>query len=85
MDSHLYDTVKGHKIVKIMLTPGLHSFKVDNTSYNIDGSVIYSYEFNTRQIVAGEKIEAYPMVCEYNKIRQVSGKEFQKITKTELI
>ena len=66
IDSLLYDTVRGHKIVPILLTPGLHSFKVNNTCYNIDGSTIYSYTFNTRQIVVGEEIESYPIVCEYN-------------------
>jgi len=85
LDGHLYDTVRGRQIVRIILSPGIHSFKVDNTNYNIDGSVIYSYTFNTRQIIAGETIAAYPIVCEYNEIKQVSGEEFQKITKTQLL
>lgn len=86
IDGLLYDTVKGKQIIKIILTPGLHSFKVDNTHYNIvDGSVDYSITFNTIQIMVGEELAAYPIVCEYKTIKQVTGTEFQKITKTNLM
>ena len=85
LDGRLYDTVRGKQIIRIVMTPGLHSFKVTNTCYNIDKSIIYSYEFNTVQFVAGEEAAAHAIVCEYNKIREVEGAEFQQITKTRLI
>ena len=85
LDGHHYDTVKGKQIERIILTPGLHSFKVENTAYNIDNSIIYCFEFNTQQIQAGETEECFAIVCEYRSIKRVTGTEFQKITKTRLI
>jgi len=84
LDGRLYDTVKGKEIVTIKLSPGLHSFKVNNTCYNIDKSVIYSYTFNTMQFLAGEEPEAHAIVCDYKIIKEVDGNEFQRITKTRL-
>lgn len=85
LDGLLFDTVRGKQITKIMLSPGLHSFKVKNTNYDFTGDVVYCYEFNTYQFTAGEQPMAYPIVCEFNHIKCVSGTEFQKITKTNLI
>lgn len=85
LDGLHYDTVAGRRIAKIILTPGLHSFKVENTAYNIDNSIIYAYEFPTRQFTAGDGAPCHAIVCDFKTIREVSGTEFQKITKTRLI
>ena len=86
LDGHPYDTVTGKRIIQIKLSPGIHSFKVENTSYNIvDRSVDYCYTFNTQQIIAGEDPEAFAFVCDFNRLNRVSGSEFEKITKTKLI
>lgn len=85
LDGLHYDTVRGRRIAKITLTPGLHSFKVENTAYNIDNSIIYCYEFPTEQFMAGNDAPCHAIVCEYRTIKEVSGTEFQKITKTKLI
>ena len=87
VDSLLYDTVRGHQIIQIKLTPGLHSFRVKNTSYNIAdrSDVVYSYSFNTEQLEVGEFPEAFAYVCEFKTLTRVNGKEFQAITKTQLI
>lgn len=86
LDGMLYDTVLGQRVVTIMLTPGLHSIRVNNTHYSTSGSVIYSYDFNTKQIVAGESAQAYPIVCNRDNIRWfVSGSEFQRVSKTRLM
>ena len=86
IDGRLYDTVRGHQITRIRLTPGLHSVKFENTAYNIvDKSVDYSYSFNTIQLEVGEFPRAYAYVIEYKTIKSVSGEEFQNITKTKLI
>ena len=85
LDGHPYDTVRGKRIIQINLSPGIHSFKVENTSYNIDGSVIFCYTFSTQQIIVGEEPEAFAFVCDYKWLNRVSGAEFEKKTKTKLI
>ena len=85
IDGLHYSTVKGRQIFRIMLTPGLHSFKVRNTAYNIvDNSVDYSYVFPAEQFMAGDG-PCHAIVCDFNKMREVNGAQFQKITKTKLM
>lgn len=85
LDGLHYSTVKGRQIFRIVLTPGLHSLKVENTRYNIvDNSVDYCYEFPAGQFAAGD-CPCHAIVCDFNRIREVSGAEFQKITKTKLL
>ncbi len=86
IDGRLYGTVRGHDATQIKLTPGLHSFRVTNTSYNIvDRSVDYSYSFNTEQLEVGDIPEAFMYVCEFKTLSRVRGREFESISKTTLI
>ena len=86
LDGLLYDTVPGRRVVRIMLTPGLHSFKVENKAYNIvDKSLDYCYTFSTRQYLAGEDLpKAWAIVCQFKTIEGVRGWKFEEITKTNL-
>ena len=86
LDGLLYSTVRGKDLIQIKMTPGLHSFRVKNTCYNFaDHSVVYSYDFEAWQFVAGEEPEAHAIVCEFKTLKEYESEEFQGIIKTRLI
>ena len=87
LDGRHYDTVRGHNIIQIRLSQGLHNLKIENTSYNIAdrSDVVYSYSFNTQQIEVTDIPVAFFYVCEFKTLKRVNGKEFEQITKTKLI
>ncbi len=85
LDGVHYDTVRGHDIIRIRLTPGLHSFKIQNTCYS-DGEIVYCYDFNTWQLSSSdEEARAYALVCDFKEAKFVSCAEFEKVTKTKFI
>ncbi len=87
IDGLLYDKVKRNNPIKIKLTPGLHSFKVEYVEYNIDNSVLSSYTFNTIQIeIDPEKAPILnAFVSNYKSLERVNAAEFEKKAKIKLL
>lgn len=86
LDGTFYGGFMGCEIVQIRLAPGIHSFRAETNRYYTNGELEYNIEFSPKQIVAGESVQAYTVVCKKEKIYWfMSGTEFQEITKTRMV
>ena len=81
INGNLYDNVRGKRLVVIKLGEGFHSFKLETDEINpVDGSIMGSYTFETRQIIVdGKAAQAYAMECDGKHIRQIPKKAFEKV------
>lgn len=85
LDGHEYDEVRAKRLVVIQLSEGIHSVKIESTSYNVvDGSINIAYTFPTEQIIAGENGRVHAFTCDANKLYRVGKAELEKAMKEKI-
>jgi hypothetical protein len=86
IDGNLYQENRGNNLVKIMLNPGIHTFRIEEAWINIvDQSIDKKFNYEAVQVVFNENTKVACFICKNQFLQKATREELESVAKVSFV